>query len=260
MSRRRAPGRHAVGAAARADNLPPALLPRTHIAGGVAALLLAAAAGGCGSKDAPDLANGKKLFAGKATCGSCHALARANTKGAVGPDLDQAFANAKRAGLGQTTIEGMVRDQIAHPRRGSAMPAGLVKGDNARDVAAYVAYAASRAGQDSGALAAAGQPKKGPPIAAKGGTLTIPADPTGALSYASDKATAPAGPAKFVMPNKSPIQHNIALKGPATGQGPVVGSGGTSTFTVTLKPGSYEFYCSVPGHEAGGMKGTLTVK
>jgi uncharacterized cupredoxin-like copper-binding protein len=29
---------------------------------------------------------------------------------------------------------------------------------------------------------------------------------------------------------------------------------------VTLKPGSYEFYCQVPGHEAAGMKGTLTVK
>jgi uncharacterized cupredoxin-like copper-binding protein len=40
----------------------------------------------------------------------------------------------------------------------------------------------------------------------------------------------------------------------------VVGSGGTSSFTATLKPGSYEFYCAVPGHEAGGMKGTLTVK
>jgi azurin len=76
----------------------------------------------------------------------------------------------------------------------------------------------------------------------------------------TDKASAPAGSIKFVMPNKAPIQHNIALKGPVTATGPVVGSGGTSSFTASLKPGSYEFYCSVPGHEAGGMKGTLTVK
>ena len=62
------------------------------------------------------------------------------------------------------------------------------------------------------------------------------------------------------MPNKSPIQHNIALKGPVTGAGPIVGSGGMSTFTANLKPGTYEFYCQVPGHEAAGMKGTLTVK
>jgi plastocyanin len=232
---------------------------RTCLAAPLAVAAMAAFAG-CGGSDDADLANGKKLFAGKATCGSCHTLARANTKGTVGPNLDEAFRNDKHSGLGQSTIEGMVKHQIANPRRGSAMPAGLVKGDNARDVAAYVAYAAARAGKDSGVLATAAQPPKGPPVAAKGGTLTIPADPTGALSFASDKATAPPGSIKFVMPNKSPIQHNIALKGPATGSGPIVGSGGTSSFSVTLKPGTYEFFCEVPGHEAGGMKGTLTVK
>ena len=39
-----------------------------------------------------------------------------------------------------------------------------------------------------------------------------------------------------------------------------MGKGGTSKVSVNLKPGTYTFYCSVPGHEAGGMKGTLTVK
>jgi plastocyanin len=224
------------------------------------ALVAAVAASGCGGKESADLANGKKLFAGKATCGSCHALARANTKGAVGPDLDAAFGPAKRDGLGQSTIEGLVLDQIAHPRRGSAMPGGLVKGKMARDVAAYVAFAAARPGKDAGILATAAQPPKGPPAAEKNGTLTIPADPTGALAFATDKATGQPGRAKFVMPNKSPIQHNIAIKGGVSGAGPVVGSGGTSSFSVTLKPGTYEFYCAVPGHEAGGMKGTLTVK
>jgi mono/diheme cytochrome c family protein len=227
----------------------------------LAALLAAAGAlvaSGCGESN-PDLANGKKLFAGTGQCGSCHALARANTKSTVGPNLDKSFVQSIRDGLERSTVAGTVRNQIAHPRRSSAMPAGLVSGDDARDVAAYVAYAAARPGQDSGLLAAAGQPKKGPPIAAKGGTLTIPADPTGALAFASDKASAPAGPITIAMPNKAPIQHNIALKpgGPA---GPVVGSGGTSQIKFTLKPGSYEFYCAVPGHEEGGMKGTLTVK
>ena len=46
--------------------------------------------------------------------------------------------------------------QILHPRRNSIMPAGLVKGDDARDVAAYVGYAADRSGDDEGALATAG--------------------------------------------------------------------------------------------------------
>jgi mono/diheme cytochrome c family protein len=213
---------------------------------------------GCGSEE-PDLANGKRLFAGEGQCGSCHALARANTKSTVGPDLDKSFEQLLRDGMERSTIEGTVRNQIAHPRRSSSMKPGLVKGDDARDVAAYVAYAAARPGQDSGLLAAAGQPKKGPPIAAKGGTLTIPADPTGALAYTSDKASAPAGAITIASPNESPIQHNIALK-PGGPIGPVVGQGGNSQFKATLKPGTYEFYCSVPGHEEGGMKGTLTVK
>ena len=215
-------------------------------------------AAGCG-EDEPDLANGKKLFAGEGQCGSCHALARAGTKGTTGPDLDASFSQLLDDGMERTTIEGTVANQIAHPRRSSSMKPGLVKGDDARDVAAYVAYAAARPGKDSGILAAAAQPKKGPPIAAKGGKLTIPADPTGALAFTSDKANAPAGPVTVESPNESPIQHNIALK-PGGPIGPVVGTGGNSTFNVTLKPGSYTFYCSVPGHEAGGMKGTLTVK
>jgi mono/diheme cytochrome c family protein len=237
------PSRHILGRLALAVALPVAALGATA----------------CGERD-PDLANGKKLFAGEGQCGSCHALERAGTKGNVGPDLDKAFASVRRDGLGESTIEGVVRDQIADPRRGSAMPGDLVTGDDAQDVAAYVAFAAAKPGKDSGLLAAAAQPKKGPPIAAKAGTLTIPADPTGALAFTSDKANAPAGPVKFVMPNKSPIQHNIALKGGPSASGPVVGSGGTSSFSVTLKPGTYEFFCAVPGHEQGGMKGTVTVK
>jgi plastocyanin len=239
------------------------LLPGKDTRAGLIALLsLAAAVGvaGCGREQAPDLVNGKRLFAGKGTCGSCHVLARASTKGTVGPDLDAAFATDVRDGLGRDTIKGLVLNQIAHPLKGGAMPAALVKGQNAEDVAAYVAYAAARAGQDTGALATAAQPAKGPPVVETAGTLTIAADPTGALSYVTDKASAKAGTVKFVMPDKSPIQHNIAIKGPVTGAGPIVGSGGTSTFTAYLKPGAYTFYCQVPGHEAAGMKGTLTVK
>ena len=224
----------------------------------LAATGVALVAAGCGS-DEPDLANGKKLYAGEGQCGSCHKLARAKTKSTVGPDLDASFAQLLEDGMQRNTIEGTVRHQIAYPRRSSVMKPGLVTGDDARDVAAYVAYAAARPGEDSGLLAAAGQPKKGPPIAAKGGSLTIPADPTGALAFTSDKASAPAGAITIASPNESPIQHNIALK-PGGPVGPVVGTGGNSTFKFTLKPGNYTFYCSVPGHEAGGMKGTLTVK
>lgn len=227
----------------------------------MAATLLVGALAACGREGQADLANGKQLFVGKGTCGSCHALARAGTKGAQGPDLDQAFATARRNGMKNATIEGVVHDQIGNVRKSSIMPADLVTGDDARDVAAYVALVAGAGGKDTGALAQVGQRKAGGTAQARNGKLELSADPTGALAFSASKAIAQAGTIEFSMPNPSPIQHNIAVKdGGQDGEGPVVGNGGTSTFTANLKPGKYEFYCSVPGHEAGGMKGELTVK
>lgn len=225
--------------------------------------LAALAVAGCGSGHDPsaDLVNGKKLFIGQGTCGSCHALQRAGSKGVQGPNLDAAFENSRQKGFGDSVIEGVVRDQIAHPRRGSIMQADLVKGDDRRDVAAYVASVAGKPGQDTGLLASVGGNQNASKTAVeKGGKLDIPADPSGALAFLFGKATGTPGPVTISMPNQSPIQHNISITGPVSGKGPIVGTGGESTFQVTLKPGTYEFLCDVPGHAAGGMKGTLTVK
>ena len=107
----------------------------------------------CG-RDENDLSNGKALFT--QNCGSCHVLDRAGTQGRIGPNLDAAFRAALARGISRETIEGIVHSQILHPRKSSAMPAGLVEGSDAEDVAAYVAYAAERRGEDEGALAQAG--------------------------------------------------------------------------------------------------------
>ena len=224
------------------------------LAAGGAVIALAAA--GCGNEE-PDQVNGKDLFAQK--CGSCHVLARANTKGVQGPNLDQAFGPARRDGLGEGTVEGVVLRQIGNVRRSSTMPEDLVTGQDARDVAAYVASVAGRGGKDEGALASAGAPEvSNKPIAAKNGVLTMDADPTGALAFASTKATAVAGALEFVMGNEASVQHNIALEGGP--KGPVVGKGGKSAFKTSLKAGKYTYVCTVPGHAEGGMKGELTVK
>jgi plastocyanin len=235
---------------------------RPACAAGAAAALVAVAAGcgGTGGENA-DLVNGKTLFIGKGTCGSCHSLKRAGTKGTQGPNLDDAFANARENGFGDSAIEDVTHDQIANPRRGSIMPKDLVKGDDARDVAAYVGKVAGKSGEDTGLLASVGtNDSTNKTAVVKAGKLTIPADPTGALAFTFGKATAKPGKVTFSMPNPSPIDHNIAIKGPVNGKGPVVGNGGNSSFSATLKAGQYEFLCEVPGHEAGGMKGTLTVK
>ena len=234
---------------------------RTAPAAGLAAVaaLAAALAAGCGNRT-NDVVKGKTLFVQK--CGSCHTLKRANTQGQIGPNLDDAFAEARRDGLGKRTIEGIVYRQILHPRKGSKMPAGLVKGEDARDVATYVGDAVAEPGEDTGELAQAGKPKASNKTAREqGGKLQIDADPSGALAFAFSKAIAKAGAIQLVMKNPAPIQHDISLKGAGIDQhGAVVGTGGTSTVRATVKPGTYTFYCSVPGHEAGGMKGTLTVR
>jgi uncharacterized cupredoxin-like copper-binding protein len=94
-----------------------------------------------------------------------------------------------------------------------------------------------------------------------GGKLTTDADPSGALKFTKTTLSAKAGNVTITMKNPSPVQHGIGVKGNGVQQaGNTVGQGGVSTVTANLKPGKYEFYCPVDGHEQAGMKGTLTVK
>ena len=225
------------------------------------ALLVTVGAAGCGRSGDDNEIAGKTAFVEK--CGSCHTLARANTKGVQGPNLDEAFGPARASGLGATTVEGVVYDQISHVRRSSTMPKDLVTGKTAHDVAAYVAAVAGQKGKDEGLLATAGPKASNKLIAAKGGALMMPADPNGGLFYASKRAQADAGSLKVESKNASTTGHDIALKdasGKELGGGKVVAGGGVSEFSADVKPGKYEYLCTVPGHAAGGMTGTLTVK
>ncbi|HEY0344094.1 MAG TPA: plastocyanin/azurin family copper-binding protein [Solirubrobacteraceae bacterium] len=212
-----------------------------------------------------DLISGKKTFVQK--CGSCHVLNRAGTKGSQGPNLDDAFREALTEGFGRDTVHGVVFDQIRHPakvRKDSPayMPPKIVTGKPAFDVASYVASVVARPGKDEGKLATAVQAAgAGKPVAAKNGKLEIPADPNGQLAYITKKASAPAGKLEIDSKNAASIPHDIALEGNGVNdKGPVVQNGRVSKITVNVKPGSYKFYCTVPGHREGGMEGTLTVK
>jgi mono/diheme cytochrome c family protein len=241
---------------------------RTRLLGVALCGLLAAGLGACENDNVDenaDLIAGKKAFAQK--CSSCHVLARANAKGAQAPNLDESFRQALSEGFGRDTIQGVVMSQIDHPAKvpkdhPSYMPADLVTGKAASDVAAYVAAVAARPGKDTGKLAtavpAAGA---GKPIAAKNGKLNIPADPNGQLAYVTKQATAPAGSLEIASKNDASIPHDIALEGGGVNKkGATVQGGGVSKFSVTLKAGKYAYYCTVAGHREGGMEGTLTVK
>ena len=93
-----------------------------------------------------------------------------------------------------------------------------------------------------------------------GHTIHLAADKS-QLKFNVSTLKAKAGKVTLVMANPASFSHGIAVQGGGVKQvGPTVGHGGTSTVTVTLKPGTYTFYCPVPGHRQAGMEGTLTVK
>ncbi len=241
-----------------------------HLGALLGAGFLLVGAGGCGAAKRGEDSNlivGKQQFVAK--CGACHTLARANTKGTVGPNLDEAFRASINEGLRRSAVQTAVEGQVQNPNRYGAMPSGLASGTELSSIAAYVAQAAARPGPDTGLLASAVQaPGAGKPAVEKGGKLDIPADPSGQLSYVSNKANATAGSVAISMPNMSGVSHNIAIEpgaGGATAKGAVLGASkfitkGTVSVTVTLKPGTYTFFCQAPGHRAAGMYGTLTVK
>ena len=221
-------------------------------------------AGGCSlDEDDADLIAGKEMFIEK--CGACHALKRAGTQGVQGPNLDEAFQQGLASGMGRSGVEGAVHEQILNPARVAKdnpiyMPPGLVKGQDARNVAAYVAEAVAAPGEDTGLLAEAGKPKDAKPAVAENGELTIEA--TGGLAYVTNKATAPPGALTILSPNPSTTPHNIAIEGPGgvNEVGEVVTDGGVSEVKATVRAGEYAFFCTVEGHRAGGMEGVLTVE
>ena len=238
---------------------------------GGAALLVAVAIGtaGCAVKGADDanLIVGKQVFV--ARCGACHELARADTKGIVGPDLDEVFRTSLAEGLQRNAVRTVVEGQVQYPNPVGVMPKGLASGSTLTDIAAYVAQSVDTRGPDTGLLASAVEaPGAGKPAVEKAGKLDIDANPAGQLAYTSSKAEAQAGPVTIVMANMSGVSHNIAVEAGENGAtqktAPLGASSfitkGSTTVTVNLKPGKYTFFCQAPGHRAAGMYGTLTVK
>jgi mono/diheme cytochrome c family protein len=179
------------------------------------ALLLAALGGGCGTgglAEGGSASQGQQLFSEK--CGGCHALRAAGTTGQIGPNLDDAFAQARDDGVPDSTIREVVRRQIQYPVPADVsvavppMPKNLVKGEDADSVATYVA---SVAGNESAPVAA--PPPAPPPPAGGGGGGGGAAD--GKAIFSSNCATchtlAAAGASGTVGPNLDEAKPDEAL-------------------------------------------------
>jgi mono/diheme cytochrome c family protein len=151
-------------------------------AGGVAVAFALAACGTGGLPSASaDKENGRKLFGEK--CAGCHSLSAAGTSSEIGPNLDDAFAQARADGFKESAIRAIVHDQILYPGQyptagknpnflTANMPAKLVTGQDAEDVAAYVA---ANAGVDGFAVQLVGTNGKQIFVAKCGGCHTLKA-------------------------------------------------------------------------------------
>ena len=128
---------------------PVSVARRKAVAAAALALLCGGLASGCDTQEEANLERGRDLFTEQ--CATCHALEEARASAVIGPDLDAAFAEARANGMDQDTVEGVVEAQIANPRNVDEsdadydqlyMPANLVTGQDAEDVAAYIASVA----------------------------------------------------------------------------------------------------------------------
>ena len=94
-------------------------------------------------------------------------------------------------------------------------------------------------------------------------SVPVSADPSGALRFQQSTLSAKAGSVTFKFTNAAPVTHNFCLQsssGKQLGCSGTISGGATDSLSTNVTPGTYTFYCNVDGHEAAGMKGTLTVK
>jgi plastocyanin len=144
-----------------------------------------------------------------------------------------------------------------------ALGIGACGGSSGSSSSSSSAAASSSASSTATSSPATSSTTAAPSSSSASSSLSIAADPSGALKFTKSSLTAKAGTITISFTNSSPLAHNLTVQQGTSG--PVLGAtptfmGGTKTLKLTLKAGTYTFYCSVPGHRAAGMQGTLTVQ
>jgi mono/diheme cytochrome c family protein len=185
--------------------------------------LAAAGCGAVGRVTQGDPAHGKELFLKvqpKGSCAGCHTLADAKATGTVGPNLDDAFSSDKSQGFSLQTMTDIVRGQIAYPE--PPMPANLFTGQDARDIALYVAKCAGNANCGVTAETAAPATKTAPTTtgaanaAPDGKQVFASAGCSGCHTLKDAGATGTIGPdLDTLKPSKATVAHQVEVGGGA---------------------------------------------
>jgi cbb3-type cytochrome c oxidase subunit III len=218
-------------------------------AGLAAVAVLAAGCGTGGVASAggpPDTQSGQQLFT--ANCGSCHTLSAAGTSGTIGPNLDNAFAADVKQGYPQSAIENDVLDQIrlgsgelatyssgklGSFKVGTPMPANIVKGQDAIDVAAYVASVAGQSGFTTGGGFAS--------LGTDGAAIFKGAGCAGCHTLSAAGATGTIGPnLDQLKPSTSVVAHQV-----------MVGGGAMPAFQGKLSPAQIQAVAQYVSSSAG---------
>jgi plastocyanin len=144
---------------------------------------------------------------------------------------------------------------LGRRRAGAGLPSGGAL--TALVVAGFIAIAAVGCGGSSTATPTTPGAETETPA---GTTIQLAADPSGRLEFDPQRLEAPAGKVTIVFTNDSSVEHDVAVVGNGVFvKSKRVANGGKTSVTAQLAPGTYEYYCTVPGHQQAGMQGVLVV-
>lgn len=178
-----------------------------------------------------------------AACGSSSPGSTAPSTGASASAPTTSTANqtaakpaAKEKAVKKTAVKKTVVKRAAKPKPASATPAATATKTTKTTAGASPATAST--------------------------AISVMTMGNGMLMFNTNTLHARAGRVTIHFTNQAPIGHDLSVQ--VGTNGPVLGAtgvfqGGSRTLVLALKPGTYTYFCNVPGHRAAGMQGTLTV-
>jgi len=211
--------------------------------------------GGAATRGNSQTEAGGQVFASNG-CGSCHTFKAANSTGTTGPDLNEYLAPDD----GKPEIEEMIVDPEAEIAKGypaNVMPQNYGRSLDPEELQQLVDFLYSNSPAGEGKTQ---QGTSGPAASGPGGTLKLAASPN-ELAFDTTSLTTKVGEVTIDFENPAALEHDVKIEqnGKQIGGTETIRESKT-TATVELSPGTYTFYCSVPGHREAGMEGTLVVK